>query len=59
MLTLVILSAVALSAASVYCAVKAWNALFSADLLGWLCWTQIAKGVGEIASSLVASITDN
>ena len=56
MLTLTVL---ALSALSIYATVKAWNAIFSADLLGWLCWTQIAKGVGELASALVASITDN
>ena len=59
MLTLTVLSVLALSAASIYATVKAWNAIFSADLLGWLCWTQIAKGVGEIVSSLISSITDN
>ena len=59
MLTLTILSVFALSAASIYCTVKAWNALFSADLLGWLCLSQIASAIGELASSLISSITDN
>ncbi len=59
MLTLTVLAAVALSAASVYVTCKAVNAIFSTDLLSWLWLSQIASALRELASALISSVGDN
>jgi hypothetical protein len=54
-LTLTLAAVVALAAASIYATCKAWSAVCRRDLVSWMCWTQVAKGLGALVSCLIAS----
>ncbi len=58
MTVLTALAVLLLALASVYATVKAWSAACSLDLVSWMCWGEIAKGLGSLLTALLDSALD-